>query len=269
MSEPIVLLEDPSPNGNGLAIVEQDDRVACFYFMTEIDSVKRIRTCWVRNLQPAPEVLDALGMREGLPPMLPRAHCKDPDGSPPLDPQNLRIVWSEEGDAAALYERNELLAVIPSWSGSSGFDGFARDCLGDGPIAWELTDTNVSHQRYAKAEEYWRSWDDGDLWPGYQDKMLGAMQQAFGSHSRYFAIDGGNWPPKALVWFNYNSAAIRSTIGVSLRSQPSVELSVENPSPFQRIELGACLDLSVGETVIKEVAAYISGQSGIPWSQNT
>lgn len=268
MTEPIVLLEDSSPNGNGVAVVEQDDRVACFYFMTEIDGEKCIRTCWVRNLQPAPEVLDALGMREGIPPMMPRAHCKHSDGSPPLDPQNLRIVWSEEGDAAALYERDELLAVIPSWSGSNGFDGFARDCIGSGPIVWELSDTNFSHQRYAKAAEYWRSWDDGDLWPDYQDKMLGAMQQAFGPHSRYFAIDGGNWPPKALVWFNYNSSAILSTIGVSLRLQPAVELSVENPSPFQRIELGACLDLSVGESVIKEVASYISGQSGLPWSQN-
>jgi hypothetical protein len=27
--------------------------------------------------------------------------------------------------------------------------------------------------------------------------MLGALQQAFGPHTRYFAIDGGNWPPKA------------------------------------------------------------------------
>lgn len=269
MSEPIVLLEDPSPNGNGVAVVEQDDRVACFYFMTEIDGEKLIRTCWVRNLQPAPEVLDALGMREGIPPMMPRAHCKHPDGAPPLDPQNVRIVWSEEGDAAALYERDELLAVIPSWSGSSGFDGFARDCIGDGPIAWELSDTNVSHQRYAKAAEYWRSWDDDDLWPVYQDKMLGAMQQAFGPHSRYFAIDGGNWPPKALVWLNYGSSAILSTIGVSLRSQPAVELSVENPSPFRRIELAVCLDVSIGENAIKEVAAYISGQSGLPWSQNT
>jgi len=269
MSEPIVLLEDSSPNGNGAAVVEQDDRVACFYFMTEIDSEKRIRTCWVRNLQPAPEMLDALGMREGLPPMMPRAHCKHPDGSPPLDSQNLRIVWSEEGDAAALYEHDELLAVIPSWGGSNGFDGFARDCIGDGPIAWELSDTNGSHDRYAKAAEYWRSWDDGDLWPGYQDKMLGALQQAYGPHSRYFAIDGGNWPPKALVWFNQHSSAILATIGVSMRSQPSVEQFVENPSSFQRIELGACLDLSVGESTIKEVAAYISGQSGLPWSQNT
>ena len=269
MSVPIGLLEDHSPNGNGVVIVEQDDRVAFFYFMTEIRSEKRIRTCWVRNLQLAPEVFDALGMREGLPPMMPRAHCKHPDGSPPLDPEKLKVVWSEEGDAAALYECEELLAVVPSWSGSNGFDGFARDCIGGGPIAWELSDTNVSHDRYAKAADYWRSWDAAELWPGYRDQMLGSLQQAFGPHTRYFAIDGGNWPPKALAWFKYSSSAILNTIGVSMRSQPSVELSVDNPSCYRRIELAACLDLSFGDRVFEEVAAYISGQSGLPWSQNT
>ena len=55
MSEPVALLESPSPNDNGVAVVEQDERVACFYLMTEIDDVKRIRTCWVRNLQTAPD----------------------------------------------------------------------------------------------------------------------------------------------------------------------------------------------------------------------
>ena len=41
------------------------------------------------------------------------------------------------------------------------------------------------------------------------------------------------------------------------------------PSCYRRIELAACLDLSFGDSVTEEVAAYISGQSGLPWSQNT
>lgn len=269
MSDPLVLLEEPSPNGNGVAVVEQDDRVACFYLMTEIDGEKRIRTCWIRNLQPAPDTLDAVGMREGVPPMMPKAHCKNPNGAPSLDPSSLRIVWSEEGDAAALYERSELLAVIPSWGGSNGFDGYARDCIGSGPLAWELSDANVNHERYSKATEYWQSWDEPELWPRYRDKLLGCLQQTFGQQTRYFAIDGGNWPPKALAWFNHGSYAVLSTIGVSMRSQPAAELSVEEPSVFRRIELGTCLAMSIGDAAIKEVAAYISGQSGLPWSQNT
>jgi hypothetical protein len=44
MSEPIVLLEDPSPNGNGVAVVEQDDRVASFYFMTDISGDEKVRS---------------------------------------------------------------------------------------------------------------------------------------------------------------------------------------------------------------------------------
>jgi hypothetical protein len=57
--------------------------------------------------------------------MMPRAHCKHPAWlTSTRSSKNVRIVWSEEGDAAALYERDQLLAVIPSWSGSGGFDGF-------------------------------------------------------------------------------------------------------------------------------------------------
>jgi hypothetical protein len=269
MSEPVVLLEVPSPNDNGVALVEQDDRVACFYLMTEIEGEKRIRTCWVRNLQPAPDVLDVAGMREGIPPMMPGAHCNHPDGAVPLDANSLRIVWAEEGDAAALYESSELLAVIPSWSGSGGFDGFARDCIGSGPLAWELAASNISHERYAKADAYWRSWDDESIWIQYRDDLLGCLQKAFGQQSRYFAIDGGQWPPKALAWFNHGPSAILSTVGVSMRSQPAVELSVEDPSVCRRIELGVCLDKRIGDESIKAVAAYISGQSGLPWNHNT
>lgn len=201
--------------------------------------------------------------------MMPKAHCNHPNGSPPLDSRNLRVVWAEEGDAVALYEYDELLAVIPSWSGADGCDGFARDCIGSGPVAWELSDTNVSHDRYSKAADYWRSWDDSELWPSYRDRLIDRWQHALGPQTRYFAIDGGNWPPKALAWFNCGASTILCTIGVSMRSQPAVELFVENPSSVRRIELGACLDHSVGDGVVKEVAAYISGQSGLPWSQNT
>jgi len=269
MSEPVALLESPSPNDNGVAVVEQDERVACFYLMTEIDDVKRIRTCWVRNLQTAPDSLDVDGLREGAPPMMPKPYCNHPNGSSPLDASSVRIVWAEEGDAAALYERSELLAVIPSWSGSKEFDGFARDCIGEGPLAWELSASNVSHERYAIADDYWRSWDDESLWTSYRDSLLQSLQQAFGQQSRYFAIDGGKWPPKALAWFNHGSLAVLSTIAVSMRAQPAVELSVEEPSACRRIELGACLDNNIGDEAIKSVAAYISGQSGFPWSQNT
>lgn len=269
MPEPEILIEDSSPNGNGVAVVEQDDRVACFYLMAEINGERRVRTCWVRNLKPAPEQFDVQSMREGLPPMMTQDRCKHPGGASPLDSGRLKIVWAEEGDAAALYEAGELLAVIPSWGGTQKFDGFARDCIGDGLLAWELSETNASHERYARAADYWNSWENEELWPVFQEHILDRLQQTLGQQARYFAIDGGNWPPKGLVWTNHGTVAILNTIGVSLRSQPSVELSVEDPSSIRRIELGSMVDLSVGEAVIKELAGYISGQSGVPWHQNT
>lgn len=271
MVDPIVLLEDPSPNGNGIAVVEQDDRMAFFYLTTEVSGERTTRTCWIRNLKSAPDQLDVEAMRSGLPPMMPKAHCAHPNGAPALVGNDLRIVWSEEGDAAAVYELDELLAVIPCWSGTDGFDGYARDCVGDGPLAWELgtASTNVSFERYIRAAEYWQSWDKANFWPDYRDTLLNQIEGSLGQHYRYFAIDGGQWPPKALAWFNRDAHAILATVGVSMRSQPSVEMHFENASPYRRIELGVCLESSIGDEAVERVASYVSAQSGFPWNNNT
>jgi len=78
------LLEEVSPHGNVQAIVEQDDRVAHFYLWGGPDSSFGMRSCWVRNLKPAPADLKVADMRAGAAPMLPRPRCKHPEGAPPL-----------------------------------------------------------------------------------------------------------------------------------------------------------------------------------------
>lgn len=266
MSEPTVLLEDFSPNGNVTAIVEQDDRVACMYLLLEVGGERQVKSCWLRNLVKAPEELDAAAMRDGIPPLMPRAHCRFPEGGPPLQSDELRIVWSEEGDAAALYLQGELFAVMPSWSGENGFDGFARDCLGEGPLAWELGDsgTNASFRRYEEAAEYWASWEKENFWPDYQNTLLNGYESQFGKSSRYFAVDGGNWPPKGLAVFQQGTRTVLITIGVGMRSQPKVELHSETSSLLRRIELGGCYD-EISDAEMKSIASYISGQSQMPW----
>src|SRR5437899_12961113 len=111
------LLEEVSPHGNVQAIVEQDDRVVHFYLWGGPDSSFGMRSCWVRNLKPAPAELKVAQMREGAAPMLPRPRCKHPEGAPPLSAKELAVVWFEEGDAAALLAGSIILALIPSWRG--------------------------------------------------------------------------------------------------------------------------------------------------------
>jgi len=106
--EPHIVAASVSPNGNIEAYVEQDDRCAYLYLHELRDASFELgfgmKSCWVRNLKPAPVSFSAADMRQGLAPMLPNASCAHPMGGNPLSKDALRIVWFEEGDAAALLE---------------------------------------------------------------------------------------------------------------------------------------------------------------------
>jgi hypothetical protein len=266
------IIELVSPNGNVLAAVEQDTDCAYFYLFGSQESEFGMRSCWVRNLKPAPAELDIAAMNEGRPPRLPRPQCKHPQGAPPLEAARLRIVWAATGDGAALYEDDELLATIPSWSGLKGFDGYARDCIGQTPVCWELgaSESNAQHAYFAEQDCYWKLWDnEPGPWPDLQKGLIAAYESRLGPHSKYYGVDGGNWPPKAIVRFDREAEVILITVGVSLRPQPKVEMHPETPKDLRRIELGVCLAKPIDEATIMKVGAYVSGQSGYPWSYFT
>ena len=116
-TEPEILLEAESPLCPITAIVEQDDRVAYLYLWGAEHTQYGTKTCWIRNLKPAPQ--KAL-YPDGMAPIPSQAECKFPEGQAPLDKEKLHIVWTEEGDGAALFEGNELLTIIPSWGSMGG-----------------------------------------------------------------------------------------------------------------------------------------------------
>jgi hypothetical protein len=266
------LLEECSPNGNVNAVVESDGRTVYFYLFGAPETQFGMRACWVRNLLPAPADLDRSAIAErGIPPMLPAASCAHPRGAPLLQRDSLSVVWFEEGDAAALIEDGQILAIIPARSGCNGFDGYARDCIAESPVCWPLGSpaTNVLFDRVARAREYWRSWDDNP-WPSFAERQVGAFERVLGNHDKYFAIDGGAWPPKALLRFDRPDAITFVTLGVSLRPMPKVERYAEDPSPIRRIELAMAIDPhAVDEPARRTLASYISGQSSLPWTRFT
>ena len=270
MSEPEVILEEVSPHGNLEAIVEQDDRVAHFYLRSPEFENFGLKTCWIRNLQKAPDTLDVEGMRQGVPPMLPKEFCLHPEGGYKLDPDRLRIVWFPEGDGVALLEDDEMLAAIPSWSGFKGFSGYARDCKGQSSICWRLDDPTEFNARISAADRFWRQWDEDESpWTACQDAFIASYEAVLGPHSRYFAIDGGHWPPKALVRFDRPDGTYLLTIGISLRPQPAVEMYYDDSADFRRFEFAACLSPEVEDETISSLASYLSGQSTLPWHQFT
>jgi hypothetical protein len=249
--------------------VEQDDRVVYFYLHGVPDTGFSVKSCWVRNSVTAPQTLEAEHMREGIPPLLPQQYCGHPEGAPPLKEEDLQVVWFEEGDAAALMLQSDVLAVIPAWSGTDGFHGYARDCTGESPLCWPLPTDRHLFDRIERARAFWQSWEEGGPWAQVQEELMEAYEQQLGTYSNYYAIDGGQWPPKALLRIPIKDAVALVTAGMCIRPQPSVEMYVEDARPYRRIELGMCLDSAFPDEVVRSCMEYLSGQSNYPWNRYT
>ncbi|MBL6449376.1 suppressor of fused domain protein [Fulvivirga sp. 29W222] len=270
IKEPEVLLEEESPLCPIKAIVEQDDRVAYFYLWGADETSFGVKSCWIRNLTHAPDEPETKLINKGIPPMLPKQYCKFPDGQEKLKASDLSLVWLEEGDAAALFLKKEILAIIPSWSGLEGFTGYARDCKGNGYLAWEITKANELPERVEQAISCWFSWSS-ELNPFRleQPRILEVYEELLGKNDKYYAIDGNQWPPKGLYLRNGASKTVFATVGLSLIPMPSVEIYVDDRLEYNRIELGIILDSQLQEDDLQSIAEWISGQSSLPWDNIT
>lgn len=264
-----ILVDQDNPYGNIKAVVEVSGGACYLYLVGAPETGFGTRSVWVRNLAAAPEALDVEGMRRGEAPLNPRAHTRDPRGARAPRASDLRVVWLPEGNGAALYERESPIAIIPPWSGIDGFHGYASACVGDGPVAWEMPRDQALLERFRDAERYWAAWDDEELWGRASDELIERIESALGPHSNYYAIDGGEWPPKALLRIPHRDAIVLVTVGVSLLPQPNVELSTDDWRAFRRIELGAVLPRRWPDDAIKRFGAYLSAQSRLPWRSYT
>lgn len=262
MSEPRIRKEEVGPNGNLRASVEDDGRSVHLYLegMTE-DHPFGVRSCWVRNLRPAPALIEAERMQAGLAPMLPARNCVDPEAGRPLRPDDLEFLWFESGDGVALLEKGEVLAVIPPWSGKAGFAGYARDCALASPLCDPLGAPEHDHHgifaRLARAAAFWESWDHNP-WPRIQEGLMRALEAALGPHTRYFSTSPEVFPPRSLTLFEKEGARVAVTGGMSLRPQPRAT----GPS---RIELGLAWEPKADDPT--PLLSYVSGQATLPWDR--
>ena len=288
-TEPDAILFETSPFANIDAIVQHDGRVVYFYLNGHtIDGQNRFNTraVWVQNLIEAPYVLDEDEARSGIAPMLPRTCCKQTKPVPMLDPDQLEIVWFEEGNGAALRRKKtadseaETLAVIPPWSGLEGFHGYAAGCIAESPLCWPMPDNPKLQQRIESAARFWQACrSDDHPFTDLQPEILAAYDQVFAtsqedekgkpSDTHYFSIDGGKFPPRGLV--QYPSAGVIATVGLSLCPQPAVELFVDDPVNYRRIELAIRLTSQqmADSDLVESVSRQLSSLAAYPWRNLT
>jgi hypothetical protein len=191
-----------------------------------------------------------------------------------LKREDLELVWSEEGDSVFLLEQNRFLAAVPGWAWSAefkknGFAGYARDCSQESRLCWPLVGEGLKNLEddLIQFRECWHSWDSNP-WPGYQAAILGACTSMFGKESKYFGIDGGEWPPRFLARFDVGDKTVFLTGGMSLRPMPRVDSYTNEPGRLRRVELGMAIsrDFKIDEGA---VAGALSGIAEFPWRNYT
>lgn len=276
------LLFETSPFGTLDGIVEHDGRVVYFYLNERSDDSGQpgrfgTRACWVRNLERGPLVLSKMDMEQGLAPMMPRNDCVDSELHQLPAAESLSIVWFEEGNGAALREldsetgQQRTIAMIPPWSGVDGFFGYASNCAHESPLAWPMPDSKSLQLRIDRAAEFWNSFTkQSSPFVPLQGELIEVYDNCFGKQNQkqYYAIDGGKFPPRGLVRYETESETVLLTVGMSLCSQPAVELAVENPSEFRRIEIGVKIphvESNINEALVDSAMRSISSYAAYPW----
>lgn len=259
-----VIFQATSPDASVEAFVEQDDRVAYLYLRSERPWFG-LKACWLRNHVPGPAALDSQEWSVGKAPRLPRLACRHPQGAAKLVPEDLDLVWFDTGDGAALYERGELLAVIPPWSGTEGFHGYARDCRDETEICWPLPHETAFLKRLEEDRAWWKRWQEEPIWPLHQRAQLEATEKILGPHLAYFRIDNEHWPPRGAAVFESKDGELITTIGVSLRPQPShFVVPGEARERTNRIELAFFVSPSDDGTR-REQVSQLASLAAYPW----
>ena len=305
LDDPVVLLFQSSPYGTLDAIVQHDNKAVYFYLNQPVkaDSTQKpafgTRACWVRNLDQGPLVVNETQMRQGISPMLPRNLCVHREGQSLPQSENLRVVWFEEGNGAALIESlpNEepvVLAVIPPWSGLEGFHGYAHECAVESPLCWPMPDNPKLRQRIENADQFWKAWKPQQLasqktehaiatprspFAELQPLLLSHFDRHFLTDSEttqrdYFSIGDNCFPPCGIVRYSNPTETIIATVGMSVCPQPAVELFSDTPGLYRRIELAIKLshqdaDPETRNKTIDLATQRLSGLANYPWMQFT
>ncbi|MBP1586349.1 MAG: suppressor of fused domain protein [Lachnospiraceae bacterium] len=265
-----VLIEDWSPVADINAIVEKNDRNYYFYLWVNPQSDEpEMRTCWICNRVKAPKDVKEAFDVEGVAPCMPAEFVAHDPGGMELDDEKLSIEWFEEGDAAALLYDGRIIAVIPCFSGYKGFNGYSVFAKGTGPFAWELKGALARFEATVKdSRKFWSFFDDEEYWGKVQAFHMDALNRFFGKEEKYYAIDGGNFPPKAIAQGRKGDTLYGITLGVSMIPMPKVEMYLEDYKNLRRMELGFACNARY-ESILQSVFSNMSSLASYPWQDLT
>lgn len=261
------------------AFVEKSD--TCYYFylwFKPLSPQAKMRTCWICNRKNAPKTIDLDGMGNGRAPMMPAEFVAHAPGGMELDEKSLSIVWFEEGTGAALLSGEEILCVIPEWSGYKDFHGYAKYAKGTGPFAWEMVQA-LPHlrDRVEAAQKLW------NFFKGEGRERVWVMAQReeilkfIGTHENDFDItfrqnqgpSDPTFPMKVVVSGSRDGVIYGVTAGVSTAAMPMVDFHVDgDPRDVKRMELGFAT-VERHRPLCRPMYGTLCSFANFPWDQLT
>ena len=266
MSKPIVASKSPLTGATAFVASEN----GCSYLYLQQADQKAFHACWIKNhVQVKISYSSTSDMKKGRQPKIPTQFCRYKNDLDYLKEDQLEIVWGKDGSIVSLFEKGELICIIPNHAGRdfAGYSKYSDSSEMPGMVPFPIGDpeSNVLVKRMNEAKEFWEQ-DFNHVWNDYVESYLPELEGRYGKHLRYFAIDGGNFPRKALVTFEKDQIQYAFTIGVGLFPQPKVDMHFEDYQDHELFELGFCYQ---SKGVFDQVGAQISSIAAIPWGCDT
>lgn len=267
-----ILLESASPNCP-LYVVVQECKYSTYMYLLKTKaedeeqerSYSIICTAWVRNhIEDYSNEVDLSVSQDGYSPIVPGLLCNHPQGKTSLNPEDLECIWFEDGNGAALLEKNEILCIISSWTGKN-FPAYSKDCIKENSLATPLTEDNVLIKVVRKAQEF-REFilTEGPL-ESLVDERYELLENHFGKCVNSYKIETYKPLLGRVLRFEQGDTTYLLTFSTSLVMQPTVELYSDSPEDFRRVEFGLAIKTNELNKSTEQILNFFSMIIMMPW----
>ncbi len=259
----MILVELQNWLGNRTAILDYDNDTIYLYNYPNSKNFKG-KTLWVANTKKRKKEKSNIKseMEKGLQPYMPNKYCNSEGYITDFSNEKIwTLQWGLDQNSIAVYYKGKIIAIMPEWSGMKDFHGYTLGTAHITPLAWPLASDNVQIERFSKEKKFLDSWTNS-TWKSHQEKLLSVYKDLYLGETKYFAADGGKWPPLGIHYCKTSELEFIATVGMSQLPMPTLGMQYEDTKNYTNVEIAIiCNRMEDSQPLIK----YVSGQAKYPW----